>query len=524
LTKSSHRYIASLISGVLLFVCFPLPDWNLLVWVACLPLVLALVSERRLVHGFFLGYVSGAVFLAGSCYWFVYVMERHGGLGPALAAAVLLLFVLVFSAFFGGFGLVTAGVARSSRGWALALSPFLWVSMEIARTYLITGFPWDLLGYAVQSVGLQRVASVAGVYGLSFIAATSSALLAWVVLAPREPRATGALGSWLCLLVIANWVFTPSPLPPGSVQAFLVQPDVPLDVAALEQWAPWRNPAQLERLVNMTLESRLHAGGNSSTPPLLIWSENPAPFYWDRDPIFHAAVVKMARDAQADVVMGTVTFMPQDGGRPRNSAIVLNPEGRELLQYDKIHLVPFGEYVPDWAFPGKIGKITMEVGDFVPGSNYSVARMPEGAVGVFICYEAIFPQLVRRIAGRGATVLVTISDDTWFGNSSAAYQHLEMARLRAIENGRYLLRATNDGITAVIDPYGRVLERLPMHQALVLAGRFDYRTAPTFYTAHGDVFAWACVVLAVVGVLAIGFRGSGFVVRETRNPNPESRL
>jgi apolipoprotein N-acyltransferase len=501
-SKPSHRYAASVLTGVLLIVCFPRPDWNLLVWVACFPLLVALVSERLLLHGFILAYVSGAIFLAGSCYWFVYVMERHGGLGPVLAVGVLVLFVLVFSAFFGAFGLGITWAARSSRGYALVLSPFLWVSMEVARTYLITGFPWNLLGYAVQAVGLQRLAAFTAVYGLSFLAVTTSGLLAWLVLEPRQRRARIVPAGWFVLLIAANWVFTPRAMPPGSAQAFLMQPDAPLDAAALEQWAPWRNAEPLERLVNMSIISREREGGQSAAPPLIIWSENPAPFYYERDPIFTAAMQKMARQTQATVVVGAVTFLPQDAGRPRNSAIVLDPQGHELLQYDKIHLVPFGEYVPDWAFPGKIGKITMEVGDFVPGTNYSVAAAPQGAIGIFICYEAIFPQLVRRIAAQGAAVLVTISDDTWFGDSSAAYQHLEMARFRAIENGKYLLRATNDGITAAIDPYGRVLARLPMHHSLVLSEHFSYLTGQTFYTAHGDVFAWACVIVAGLVVAA----------------------
>jgi apolipoprotein N-acyltransferase len=495
--KSFHRYGASVLSGVLLFACFPRLDWNLLVWIACAPLLAALSSERRRLHGFVLAYLTGAIFLTGSCYWFVYVMERHGGLDPLLSIGVLLLFVLVFSAFFGAFGVVVTWIARSSPAYALLLSPFLWVTMELARTYLITGFPWNLLGYAVQANGLQRLASYTAVYGLSFLAAFTSALLAWVFLDFRGRAARIALVSWLVFLMVANWVVTPPAMPPGSEEAFLVQPNVPLDSAALEHWAPWREPAQLERLVGITVAAREKEGVTAfASPPLVIWSENPAPFYFDRDPVFREAIEKMARQTEAYVVVGTVTSKQEDGGRPRNSAIVLDPQGRELLQYDKIHLVPFGEYVPEWAFPGKIGKITLEVGDFVAGSKYKVARTPQGTIGIFICYEAIFPQLVRRLAAQGATVLVTISDDTWFGDSAAAFQHLEMARFRAIENGRYLLRSTNDGITAVIDPYGRVVATLPQHRQLALPAHFSYLAGQTFYTAHGDVFAWLCVVVS----------------------------
>jgi apolipoprotein N-acyltransferase len=502
LQKQWSRYAACVVSGLFLFLCFPLPNWNLLVWIASAPLLAALVRERRPWHAFFQGYLTGAIFFTGSCYWFVYVMERHGGLGAVLAVGVLLLFVLVFSLYFGAFGLVIAWAAKYSQMRALALSPFLWVSMEIARTYILTGFPWNLLGYAVQSPGLQRLACFTAVYGLSFMAVATSALIVAIFTGSQQIRARVALAIWMVILVCVNWMAGPPVLPPGQDAAILIQPDVPLDVNILEHWAPWKEPGQLQHLVDLSLEAREKVSPPSQDPPLIIWSENPAPFYFDRDQVFRQAMEKMARDAKSDVVVGTMTTNQGDGGRPRNSAIVLDPQGHELLQYDKIHLVPFGEYVPEWAFPGKIGKITLEVGDFVAGTNYQVARIPQGGIGIFICYEAIFPQLVRKLTAQGASVLVTISDDTWFGNSSAAFQHLEMARFRAIENGRYLLRSTNDGITALIDPYGRVVETAPRHGQRVLSGRFSYLEGQTFYTLHGDVFAWGCVVATLAALAA----------------------
>jgi apolipoprotein N-acyltransferase len=506
LEKRSYRYGACALSGLLLFLCFPLPNLNLLVWIAGAPILAALVNEPRPRHAFIQGYVAGAIFFAGSCYWFVYVMEVHGGLGPLLAVGVLLLFVLVFSLYFGGYGLVIASVAKYSRGWALLLSPFLWVVMEIARTYVLTGFPWNLLGYAVQAQGLQRLASITAVYGLSFLAVLTSALIVAILVDPRCPWRRIALAVWLALMMGVNWVATPPMLPSGRDAAILLQPNVPLDVNILEHWEPWKEPAQLNHLIDITLAALDKVNPPSEDPPLLVWSENPAPFYFDRDPVFRRAMEEMARKAGADVVVGTMTTNPGDGGRPRNSAIVLDPQGRELVQYDKIHLVPFGEYVPEWAFPGEIGKITLEVGDFVAGTSYKVARIPQGGIGIFICYEAIFPQLVRKLTTQGATVLVTISDDTWFGDSSAPFQHLEMARFRAIENERYVLRSTNDGITALIDPYGRVMETAPRHGERILSGRFSYLTGQTFYTKHGDVFAWGCVAVALAMLVAVGLK------------------
>ena len=530
-----HRWFAGALTGLFLIACFPKPGLHFLVWIAIAPLLLALVSETSLRRAFGWAYLSGAIFLTGSCYWFVEVTRQYGGLNLALALMALAAFVVVFAAFFGAFGLVMGAGARKSPDLALLLSPFLWVAMELARTYLITGFPWNLLGYGVSATGLRQIACVTGVYGLSFLAATTSALAAWAILRwrPRLHRFTNlngsasvvdltmrlnvrwpliSIGAWVALLLVGNWALAPPPPSPASSLAVLVQPDAPLEEDAVTVWAPWLNPTKLMQLVNLSLQaasSEERIGGNAlgaaaphhAGAPLIIWAENPAPFYFTRDPIFRTAVEQMARQGAAYVVVNTV--IPANSGRSNitNSAVVLDPQGRVILQYDKMHLVPFGEYVPSWAFPNLIGKITTEAGNFVPGNSYHVAPTPEGALGVFICYEDIFPQLVRRLAASGATVLVNISNDAWFGHSAAALQELEMARLRAIENRRYLLRATNDGVTALIDPYGRIEKQIARYQTAVMTGRFSYRRDQTFYTQHGDVFAWLCAALAAVKVL-----------------------
>jgi apolipoprotein N-acyltransferase len=529
LKKTPVRWVAGALSGFFLVACFPKLNVHPLVWIAILPLLLVLASESSPWRGFAWAYFSGAIFLTGSCYWFVEVTRQYGGLSLSLALAALLAFVVISSVFFGAFGLVVAGVARRSPDLALLLSPFLWVAMEMARTYLITGFPWNLLGYGVPFAGLRQIACVTAVYGLSFLAATTSALGAWALLHWRTRMPLLALGGWATLLVIGNWAFAPPAPTKGPNLALLVQPNVPLDEASATAWAPWLNPTKLNQLVTMSLDAlaiekrrediALNEKGQQHivAPPLIIWAENPAPFYFTRDQVFRNAVERMARQGQAYVVVNTVVPFGSGGLEITNSAVVVDPEGREIVQYDKMHLVPFGEYVPAWAFPDRIGKITAEVGNFVPGTSYRVAPTSGGAVGVFICYEDIFPQLVRRIALAGAQVLVNISNDAWYGDSPAAFQHVEMARFRAIENRRYLLRATNDGITALIDPYGRVEKQIARHRTTVLPANFSYRRGETFYTQHGDVFAWLCTALAVVMALgaAILYRQES-VGREAR--------
>lgn len=512
--SAAVRLAMAAASGLLLACCFPLADWNFLVWVAGAPLILAALHQPRLGRAYFLGAFSGAIFLTASVYWFVGVMQRYGQLPLGVAIAAMVPFLIVFSSFWGVFSLAIAWAVRRSAGMALLLAPVLWVALELARTYyFISGFPWNLLGYAVKGLGLRQIAAYTAVYGLSFLAAATQALVVWVALKPKAARLAAA-AIWVLALVGLNRALQPPPAQQGRNLAVLVQPNVPLDDAAEEAWAPWRNPAKLDGLVRISIEAlRQHAAGAVGAP-LVIWAENPAPFFYGRDAVFTTAVQNLARAAQAEVITNTITFQGGDERLPRNSAVVLDPQGNAVLRYDKIHLVPFGEYVPAWVQIFGAGKITSQVGDFVPGAHFESAATPQGRAAIFICYEAIFPQLVRKLADRQAGVLVNISNDAWYGDSAARFQHLMMARFRAIENHRFLLRSTNDGVTCVVDPYGRVIASIPEHQQLALAARFDYLTGSTFYGRHGDVFAWACVFAAGVIALLIATRSG--VVHRTR--------
>ncbi len=363
--QNLKSYLAAALSGIFLVACFPKLNLPGLVWIAPAPLFWALCHKTSVKHSFLIGYVCGIFFFAGSCYWFVTVVEFFGHLAPILAYITLVLFVLLDATFFGGLGLAVGWAARRSPAWALALSPLLWIGMELARTYLITGFPWNLLGYAIHAEGLRQMASVTGVYGLSFLGATSSALLAWVLISPRCSRDGLALVAIAVILIAGNRWLMPPPPSMGKELAVLVQPNVPLDENELENWVPWRNPAQLQQLVDFSVTAATLIQSPSTNPPLLVWAENPAPFYFTRDPIFRIAMENMARQSHSIVI--TNTIVPVDGAADSitNTAVTIDPEGREVSRYDKIHLVPFGEYVPWWAFPGLIHKVTTDIGNFV---------------------------------------------------------------------------------------------------------------------------------------------------------------
>src|SRR6185503_3214028 len=237
-------------------------------------------------------------------------------------------------------------------------------------------------------------------------------------------------------------------------------------------------------------------------PDLVVWPEAPALSFIEADPRFQNGISTLARNEQAPVIVGGYGVDTTEGEQlDYNSAMVFAPDGHRVGRYDKIHLVPFGEYIPFQQYLTFAHKLTGKVSSFSRGNQRSTFRLNGHRYGIFICYEAVFADEVRHFAQLGAEVLVNISDDGWYGDTSAPWQHLNMVRMRAIENRRWLLRATNNGVTAAIDPYGRVRQSIPRHQADSLPAQYGFRDDVTFYTAHGDVFAWLCVLVSIAALL-----------------------
>jgi apolipoprotein N-acyltransferase len=366
---------------------------------------------------------------------------------------------------------------------------------EFVRTHLFSGFPWNLHGYAlVERASLARLAAGSGVYGCSFLLVAVNALVALAILRPHRARVLGVV---IVALVLAILGWREPPRTEGTTRAVLVQTNIPVQTEYPADWME-RNRAVLDQLDGITAA----AAQAGPRPALVVWPETPAPFYFHQDPRFRARMMVLAQGARGNLVVGVVDYRRDPAGReaPYNSAVVLTPGGGVVAQYDKIHLVPFGEYVPARRLLWFARKLTAEVGDFAPGDAPTVARTESGPVGVFICYEAIFPALVREFTARGAEVLVNISNDGWFGRSAAPEQHLWMARMRAIENGRWLLRATNNGITCVIDPQGRVRARLSTDVRATLDAQFAFRRGETPYVRYGDWMAWLSVVFVVAAL------------------------
>jgi apolipoprotein N-acyltransferase len=537
-------WAAAILSAALLELPFPLagplPPWrSLFAWFALVPLLWAVLSPQSVPHparrAFLLAYLCGVLWYAGNCYWIYDTMLFYGGLPPVVSALLLIGFSLVLGLYFGLFGLGVHFTRRStgSNRLALAFAPFLWTALDLAAAR-ITSVPWDQLGYSqVDNALLSQLAPWTGVYGLTFVLVAVNALLAGALLfgSPRATRKLSGRWAWaVCgaflFAVGFSGVFVPPPEPAPTATAVLIQPN--LNVGDANNWfgAAWnQHIAEFTRLAQEQCTSgapndgSLSLGWNSyiagipqtgaptrslpcppsTTPPdLVAWPESPAPFI-QGEPRFAQAMRSIALAVHAPLIIGGIgtDFSAQENAwRDYNSAIIIAADGHFAGRYDKIHLVPFGEYVPFQDLLSFAHKLTGRVGQFSRGQVRTVFLLNGHRYGVFICYEAVFADEVRQFARRGAQVLVNISDDGWYGDTSAPWQHLNMARMRAIENRRWLLRDTNTGVTASIDPYGRVRRSLPRHHIGALPARFAFNSDTTFYTAHGDLFAWLCSVVS----------------------------
>jgi apolipoprotein N-acyltransferase len=542
-------WVAAAFSAVMLELPFPfagpLPAWRtVFAWFGLVPLLCALLSPagirepRSLRRAFLLGYLCGFLWYVGNCYWIRDTMMHYGDM-PVLAPLLLLVaYSLVLGLYFGFFGLGVA-LARRATGdtrLALAAAPVLWTGLELAAAR-ITSVPWDQLGYSqVDNTLVNQLAPWTGVYGISFVLVAVNALIVGGVLLDRRAgrRVWGIAGA-LLLMVGGGGVLLNPPKPAATASAVLIQPN--LDVAGDNRWAgrgEWdSHMAEFTRLAGEQCKTYI-AGipqtgaptGEIICPPyathpdLVAWPESPAPFEED-DARFQNALVKLARQMQAPLVVGNIgtDFSAEDQAwREYNSALVVGADGARVGRYDKIHLVPFGEYIPFQNLLKFAHKLTGRVSTFSRGDERRVFRLNGHRYGIFICYESVFADEVREFSELGAEVLVNISDDGWYGDTSAPWQHLNMARMRAIENRRWILRDTNTGVTAVIDPYGRVRQSIPRHQVDALPAQFGFRDDITFYTAHGDVFGWACAILGLVTTAWAGRK----VLRQALYPTPSS--
>ncbi len=571
----ARLWLLSIASGLLQVLPFPIagpvPVWRTsFCWIALAPLLVALLGRDKKSEplnwsqGALLGYVCGFVWYLGNCYWVYQTMYLYGGLPKTISAGILVLFCLYLGLYHALFGGLIAAIRRSgiARNQTLLLVPFVWVAVELARAR-VTGLPWDLLGITqVDSLVLTRLAPYAGAYGLSFVIALVNAL--WLTrITLRDRRFTRPVLTLAGVLLFVGYVAllhrTPA-IDNTSATATLVQQNIEVGAAStgpqpttkqlLDSFTDLSehpsstflagipelpgtpevvllhsvpNPIQSEPMNGMpTDESSSSVARSSSawTPhsDLIVWPESPAPGFQENNPEFRQAISSLAKSTGTPVIVGDIGIDRADSD-PRgyhlyNSANFVDATGDFRGRYDKMHLVPFGEYVPYKALFFFAKSLLSEAGTFDAGKHRRVFSAGDHRYGIFICYESIFADEIRQYAGLGADVLVNISNDGWYGDTSAAWQHLNMVRMRAIEDHRWVLRATNTGVTAAIDPHGRVTMAAPRHIRTSLRVAFGYEQDLTFYARFGDLFAYLCALVTALVILRVYLQP----LRQNRRP------
>jgi apolipoprotein N-acyltransferase len=475
------NWILALASAGLLVLLFPPFNLYWLSPIALAPLLIASARESSWRWRFGFGYAAGIVYWFGTCHWIQWTLGHHAAMGDGLAWFLFALFCLAKALQMGVFASLSGLLVRKS--YAVPAIAALWVAIEWTHSY--TGFEWLNLGNAASDLPLPlRLAPFTGVWGISF----SLAMIA-VVVALLVTRTHRHPAFWLAILPALYFLPDVPAAQPGTTGAVVVQPNI-------DDEAVWTGDLLRDTERQMRLFSLSVAGRDGATS-IIVWPEVPAPFY-ESDQDFIDLLSSIARQADAAVLSGVVAHAG-NRGPPLNSALLLNSSGARVSRYDKVNLVPFGEFVP-WPFGMITQKVSTEAGDFAPGTKVVVSRLDGHKIGTFICYESVFPSYIRKFADSGAEVLFNLSNDSWFGKSAARYQHLLIVRMRAAENRRWIVRSTNDGVSGVVDPAGRVVRTLPEFEESSARLPYGYVSEKTFYTRFGDWFVLLCWLGAAAAV------------------------
>jgi len=457
--------------------------------------------------------VTGAVYFTGTLYWITRVMAMYGGLAPSVAVLINAALIAYLALFPAIFALVVRRIVIAHGPPALMAAPIVWVATELGRTHIFTGFPWVLLGYSQTTVlPIAQFASLFGVYGVSMLVASVSAALATYAASDRGPaeagrhERTGAVARAAPLAVaiaivfvvavwgsrrvaVSEWTHTGDPIRVGLIQGNIDQN---------EKTQAARAGAVFQDYLRMTREA-IRDGAE-----FIIWPESSTPFLFEDDVVAAAQVRNLARQAHVPILFGSDQFVRGANGAPTryyNSAFLVGADGTTGGVYRKIHLVPFGEYVPAKTLLFFAAPLVEAVSDFSAGEEAVLLPVGPHLVSTAICYEVVYPDLVRRFVAGGSEMLTTITNDAWFGPTSAPYQHFEQASMRAIEEGRYLVRAANTGVSGIVDPYGRVVQRTGIFQPAVVVGEARFLKTSTFYARHGDVLAYGSALMTVAFLL-----------------------
>ena len=498
----------ALFSGLLLTAAFPPGHFSFMAWIALIPLLKA-IENRSGFSAFKLGVIAGLIHFLSLIYWIIVVLEHYGGLGFIISLTALILLSLYLSLFTGLFSCLTA-LLNDSRFFVLFMACF-WVGLEYAKAHFLTGFPWCLLGYSqFKHLYIIQIADLFGVYGLSFLIAIVNGVLYRTLFRSARPavkilKLEILLSAVLLMGTVAYGSYRLSNVSPQNnstkkINAAIIQGNI-------DQSLKW-NPQFQEQTV-LTYES-LTRSTFSFEPQLIIWPETALPFFFQNNRDFTPQILSMTKKSGATLIFGSPAFKRTKARIEFfNRAYMIESGTQHISHYDKIHLVPFGEYVPLKKFLPFIRRLVESAGDFTPGNSTYPLKSDGVSVGILICFEAIFPELARDLTANGANILVNLTNDAWYGMTSAPFQHLSMAVFRCVENRRPMLRAANTGISAFIEADGTIQETSDLFKKAVLMQSISIPSPrKSLYTRIGDSFA--------AGLLIVTFIKTFWIFRQRR--------
>lgn len=500
--NSQIRIGLSIISGILLAVVQPPVSLWFLAYGALIPLLYALGEYPSHHRPFFLGFVTGVVSYLGLIYWVVVAMNTYGGIDIFTSTLILVLFVLYLSLYTGCFAALVSWMETRLSIPAYLSAPILWTLLEYLRGAALTGFPWSFLAHSQYTfLSFIQVASITGTYFISFLIVCVNCIIYCMATGKRISRIyAGAV----CFVIAACLIYGVDRLrdaDEGTLKTAIIQGNIRQDV----KW----DEGFKTRTVALYHEKTLQAGNGTD---LVIWPETAMPFIFDDEPYAREHVKGLSSRVGADILFGTIW---KDGqGKFYNSSYIMGKRGETAGIYNKEHLVPFGEYTPLVTYLPILASLTAQGSGFSSGGTHEPIIADTGKIGILICYEGVFPRITCETVRRGAQVLVNLTNDAWYDKTSAPFQHFAFYVFRAVETDRYVLRSANTGISAIIDPRGRIKEKTPIFEERILKGTFSLRNGLTFYVRHGDFF----ILLVLIALLAMVSAQCFVVLRSRRQP------
>lgn len=510
LSISKINLFLTVTSGFLLFLSFPKYGFGAIAWIAFVPLLFAIKDVGK-KDGLIIGFIAGLVYNIGIIYWITFVVVNYGYLPYYLGIVIMLLLASYLSIYTALFATGLVYFKEKGVPW-LIMAPVLWSCLEYGKSHLFTGFPWENLAYSQYlNRTFIQMTDITGIYGISFIIVLVNAIIFDILSEkPKGKRVIGKIAIACSMLIIIYGYGYFRTIQIGQEETIAESLDVALIQGNIDQNIKW-NPRFQKETINVYKSLSLKK--ESKHLRLIVWPETAAPFFFqDISNGMHTEIIDVVRESGDWILFGSPSYLKECNSGEGcisylNSAFLLSPEGKVSGQYDKVHLVPYGEYVPLRKIFPFINKLVVGVGDFHSGAGYNPLSMKNHKLGVLICYEGIFPESGRSYKKMGADLLVNITNDAWFGKTSAPYQHLSMIVFRAIENRLYIVRSANTGISAIIDPTGRIVSKTELSTRTKLESNIKYINHKTFYEAHGDVFILICMI-ALMCFFLITFRRS----------------